>query len=123
MFICCAATLPVILAASTSHLWLAVAVVGLAHAAHQGLTSNLFTTVSGLFPRNAVGTVVGLGGTAGQIGAALMTLLTGYELGARGDLRLLLLFLLAGSTYLVAWVIFHLAVPSLEPLTLKREAR
>lgn len=121
MFICCVATLPVILAATTNHLWLAVAVVGLAHAAHQGLTSNLFTTVSDLFPRNAVGTVVGLGGTAGQIGAALMTLLAGYELGARGDLRLL--FLLAGSTYLVAWVIFHFAVPSLEPLTLKRDAR
>lgn len=117
MFVCCAATVPVLFVTQTHSLWLVIGLVGLAHAAHQGLTANLFTTVSDLYPRGAVGTVVGLGGTAGQVGAALMTLLTGFAL-AHGD-DFTPLFLIAGSTYLVAWTIFHFAVPRLEPIELE----
>ena len=117
MFVCCAATVPVVLVAVFHNLWFVVVLVGVAHAAHQGLTSNLFTTVSDIFPRNAIGTVIGLGGTAGQVGAALMTVATGIILARVGDFTPL--FVVAGSTYLVAWTIFHFAVRRLEPLTLK----
>jgi len=114
MFICCVATLPVMAVAYTDNLWLAIGLIGLAHAAHQGLTSNLFSTVSDMFPRGAVGTVVGWGGTAGQVGAAGMTLLTALALEKTGSSALL--FLVAGSTYVIAWIIFHFVVPRLEPL-------
>lgn len=117
MFICCACTVPVTLVGSLHSLWAVVILVGLAHGAHQGLTANLFTTVSDLYPRTSVGTVIGMGGTAGQVGAAVMTLLTGIVLARYGNFSAL--FAVAGSTYLVAWLIFHLAVPRLEPLALK----
>jgi len=118
MFVCCAATVPVIAVGVTQSLWLAVVLVGVAHAAHQGLTSNLFTVVSDLFPRNAVGTVVGLGGSIGQVGAALMTVVTAWVLAKYGNFTLL--FLVAGSTYLIAWAIFHWVVPSFEPIEMKK---
>ena len=114
MFVCCLATVPVMFVGVSQNLWLVIVLVGLAHAAHQGLTSNLFTTVSDLFPQSAVGTVAGMGGAAGQVGAALMTLLTGYLLATTGSFSAL--FMIAGSTYLIGWIIFHFMVPRLEPL-------
>jgi len=119
MLICCACTVPVIFVTQTHNLWLVIGLVGLAHAAHQGLTSNLFTTVADLFPKQGVGTVAGLGGAAGQIGTSMMTLLTGYLLATKGSFTVL--FFIAGSSYLVAWTIFHFMVPSLEPLRIKTE--
>lgn len=116
MLICCACTLPVMLVPEAKSLWLVVGLVGLAHAAHQGLTSNLFSTVSDMFPRQAVASVVGFGGTAGQIGAALMTVLSGVALARTGSLSVM--FFAAGSTYLTAFFIFHLLVPRLAPLDL-----
>jgi ACS family hexuronate transporter-like MFS transporter len=120
MFVCCAATVPVMLVGVSDNLWLAIVLVGVAHAAHQGLTANLFTTVSDMFPRNAVGTVIGLGGSAGQVGAALMTVVTGIVLAKWGNFTML--FFVAGSTYLLAWLIFHLVVKRFEPLNLENAA-
>lgn len=120
MFVCCAATVPVMLVGVSDNLWLVIVLVGVAHAAHQGLTANLFTTVSDMFPRNAVGTVIGLGGTAGQVGAALMTVVTGIVLAKWGNFTAL--FFVAGSTYLLAWLIFHLVVKRFEPLDLGKPA-
>jgi MFS transporter, ACS family, hexuronate transporter len=111
MFICCACTLPVMLVVPLQNLWIVIALVGLAHAAHQGLTSNLFSAVSDLFPRQAVASVVGFGGTAGQVGAALMTLASGIALAETGSLTVM--FFIAGSTYLVAFLVFYLLVPRL----------
>ncbi len=116
MFLCCAAVLPVIYVPHTSSMWLAVIIVALAHAAHQGLTSNLFTTVSDMFPRNAVGTVTGLGGSAGQAGGAVMTLITGYLLKENGNFTVL--FTVAGSIYLIAFALFNWFAPRYEPVHL-----
>ena len=117
MFVCCAAVLPAIYVPHTSSMWLAVVIVAIAHAAHQGLTSNLFTTVSDMFPRAAVGTVIGIGGSAGQAGAAVMTLVTGYLLATGGSLTVL--FAIAGSVYLVAFGLFNLISPRYEPVRLE----
>ena len=114
MLICCLATVPVMLVAHTQELWLVVALVGVAHAAHQGLTSNLFAAVADIFPQKAVGMVVGLGGMAGQLGAALMTLVSGMMLAQEDGLTGL--FFVAGSVYVAAFLVFHVAVPKLEPL-------
>jgi ACS family hexuronate transporter-like MFS transporter len=117
MLICCAAVLPAIYVPHTASVWVAVVIVGIAHAAHQGLTSNLFTTVSDMFPQQAIGSVVGLGGTAGQIGASLMTLVTGWLLATTGSFTII--FTLAGTVYLAAFAIFRWLAPRYEPIALK----
>jgi ACS family hexuronate transporter-like MFS transporter len=117
MLLCCSAVLPAIYVPFASSMWTAVVIVGLAHAAHQGLTANLFTTVSDMYPRQAIGSVVGLGGTAGQVGASLMTLVTGWLLAAGQSFTAL--FVVAGTVYLVAFGIFRLMAPRYEPIALR----
>jgi ACS family hexuronate transporter-like MFS transporter len=105
-------------------MWFAVLLVGLAAAAHQGWSANLFTTASDMFPRQAVGSVVGLGGMAGALGAMLILKVTGYILGdsskADGS-SYLPLFIIAGSAYLVALLIIQLLAPRLEPARIGAE--
>ena len=94
-----------------SDLWVAVALVSIAAAAHQGWSANLFTTASDMFPRKAVGSVVGLGGMAGAVGGMLIAKLTGYILQATGSY--LPVFFIAAFAYLVALAIIHVLVPRL----------
>jgi ACS family hexuronate transporter-like MFS transporter len=116
MLVCALAVVPMVFASGAKNLWVAVALVGLAAAAHQGWSANVFTTASDMFPRKAVGSVVGIGGTAGAIGGMLIAKLTGYILQATGSY--LPVFLIAASAYLVALAIVHLIVPRLEPAKL-----
>jgi MFS transporter, ACS family, hexuronate transporter len=114
MLICAVAVTGVIFVAwAGTNMWLAVALVSLATAAHQGWSANLYTLVSDTFPRDAVGSVVGLGGMGGSFGGMLVAPLVGYWLdwshGAYGPL-----FIIAGSIYLVALAIIHLLVPRIE---------
>jgi ACS family hexuronate transporter-like MFS transporter len=113
---CALSVVPMVFAAHASHLWLAVGLVGLAAAAHQGWSANLFTLTSDMFPRQAVGSVVGFGGMAGAVGGLLIAKLTGYILETTGSY--LPVFLIAASTYLVALGIIHLLVPRLQPAKL-----
>ena len=64
---------------------MAVALVSLAASAHQGWSANLFTLTSDMFPRQAVGSVVGLGGFAGAVGGMLIAKITGYILETTGS--------------------------------------
>jgi len=113
MLICAACTAPVVLTSQVSNLWLAVALIGLAAAAHQGWSANLYTLVSDMFPRRAVGSVVGFGGMAGGLGGMLLSLIVGEVLQRTG--RYDALWVVAGSAYLVTWVVIHWLVPRLEP--------
>jgi ACS family hexuronate transporter-like MFS transporter len=113
MFVCAAAVLPMMFASGTRSLWLAVALISIAAAAHQGWSANLFTLVSDTFPRGAVGSVVGLGGMAGGVGGMLIAKVTGYLLEWTGSY--VPVFLMAAFTYLVALAVIHLLVPRLEP--------
>ena len=113
MLVCALAVTPIAFAANASSLWLAVGLVGLAAAAHQGWSANIFTLTSDTFPRQAVGSVVGIGGMAGAVGGMLIAKLTGYILDASGSY--VPVFLIAASTYLVALLIIHLLLPKLEP--------
>lgn len=117
MLACALCVTPVAFAANVSSLPLAVAIIGLAAAAHQGWSANLFTLVSDCFPRKAVGTVVGLGGFAGAIGGMFIAQFAGWLLDTTGSYVWLLLF--ASVTYLAALAIIHLLVPRLEPVALK----
>jgi ACS family hexuronate transporter-like MFS transporter len=99
--------------------WIAVLLVGIAAAAHQGFSANLFTLTSDMFPRRAVGSVVGIGGFAGAIGGFFMNLGTGYLKQMTGSYTTM--FAIAGSAYLVALLIIHLLVPRLEPIHLDHQ--
>ena len=113
MLICAIAVVPVVFAAKASNVWIAVLLVGLAAAAHQGWSANLFTTTSDMFPRRAVGSVVGIGGMAGAVGGMLISYVVGSILQLSGSY--VPIFIIAGSAYLVAWVVIQLLVPKLEP--------
>jgi ACS family hexuronate transporter-like MFS transporter len=109
---------PVALAAQADSLWLAVAIIGLATAAHQAFSVNLFTLPSDLFPRRAIGSVVGIGGACGAIGGMAMAKYAGWVLERLGSYAPM--FAVAASAYLMALLIIHLASPRLAPVSTER---
>jgi ACS family hexuronate transporter-like MFS transporter len=114
MFICALAVVPIVFAAHASNLWVAVGLVSLAAAAHQGWSANIFTMASDMFPRRAVGSVVGIGGMAGAVGGMLIASTVGLILEYTGSYYPV--FLIAGSAYLVALLFVHLLAPRMEPV-------
>jgi ACS family hexuronate transporter-like MFS transporter len=115
MLVCALCVPPVMLAPGVDSLWGAVLLIGLATAAHQGFSANLYTLPSDLFPRKAVGAIIGIGGTIGAVGGMFMAQFTGRVLEATGSY--MPMFVIAGSSYLVALLIIHLLTPRLEPAT------
>lgn len=113
MLVCALCVPPVMLAPGIDNLWGAVLLIGLATAAHQGFSANLYTLPSDLFPRKAVGGVIGIGGTIGAIGGMFMAKFTGWMLDTTGSY--LPMFVIAGSAYLIALLVIHMLVPKLEP--------
>lgn len=120
LLICALCVVPVAFVTQMSNMWFAVLLVGLAAAAHQGWSANLFTTASDMFPKQVVGSIVGLGGMAGALGAMLILKVTGYVLSHTGSYTLL--FIIAGSAYLLALLIIHLLAPRLEPVNVEARA-
>lgn len=111
MLACAFLVMPIFFAQYVDNLWLAVGIVGLATAAHQAFSANLYTIPSDMFPRGAVGSVVGIGGTVGAIGGMGMAWFTGYILQTTGSYTLI--FAVAGSVYLIAVGVVHLLSPRL----------
>lgn len=107
--------LPVLLAQwiGSFNMWFAVLIIGLAAAAHQAWSANIFTTVSDRFSKPAVGSVVGLGGMAGAIGGILIARLAGqlfdhYKALGNIETGYYIMFLICGSGYLTAWIVMKL---------------
>lgn len=117
MLVCALAVVPIVIASITSSLWLAVILIGIAAAAHQGWSANIFTISSDMFPKQAVGSVVGIGGMFGAIGGMVISPLVGYILQSTGSY--VPIFIIAASAYLVALLVIHLLAPKLEPATIK----
>jgi ACS family hexuronate transporter-like MFS transporter len=113
MLVCALAVVPIVFASMVSSLWVAVSLIALAVAAHQGWSANMFTIASDMFPGAAVGSVVGLGGMLGAIGGLLFAKITGYVLQWTGSY--MFVFIIAGSAYLVALAMIQALVPGLEP--------
>ncbi|HUA24842.1 MAG TPA: MFS transporter [Steroidobacteraceae bacterium] len=113
LLLCALLVLPVFGAASVDNLWGAVAIVGLAAAGHQGFSCNLFTLPSDVFPRRAVGSLIGIGGTAGAVGGMLLAKYAGWVLDRLGSFEPL--FVYAGCAYLLALLVVHLFSPRLAP--------
>ena len=101
------------------NMWLAVFIIGLAAAAHQAWSANIFTTVSDMFPKRTVASVTGMGGMAGALGGILIAMLAGrildYFKGIdKIETGYFVMFLICGSAYLIAWVLMHFLAPKLK---------
>ena len=116
MLICALLILPVAMAPRVENAWVAVWLVGLAAAAHQGFSANIFTIASDMFPKQAVGSVVGFGGFAGAMGGFLMNLGAGWFRENQGSY--VSMFTIAGVAYVIAVTAIHLLAPRLEPVRL-----
>jgi len=116
MLVCALSVVPIVFADRVEGLWGAVLLIGLAAAAHQGFSANLFTLASDIFPGQAVGSVVGIGGMAGAFGGMVMAKIVGYVLQWTGSY--MVPFFIAGSSYLVALAFIQLLTPKLEPVTI-----
>lgn len=112
MLICAVAVTPIFFAQYVDDLWIAVAIISLATAAHQAWSANLYTLPGDTFPRKAVGSVIGIGGTAGAIGGMLFALYIGQILERLGNYTLI--FAVAGSVYLIALLLIHLLMPRMD---------
>ncbi|ASR53390.1 hexuronate transporter [Blastomonas sp. AAP25] len=113
MLLCALAVTPIWFAQSIDSVWAAVLIIGLATAAHQAFSANLYTLPSDVFPRGAVGSVIGIGGTVGALGGMGMALFTGYILDSTGSYEIL--FAICASAYLLALAVVHLLSPRLAP--------
>ena len=111
MLFCAFLVVPICAASSVKSVWGAIALISVAAGAHQGWSANLFTTSSDMFPRNAVGSVVGIGGMAGSTGSALFAFFAGHVLQLTHNYASL--FGIAASAYLVALLVLYLLAPGL----------
>ncbi len=114
ILLCALLILPVMLVPQTQNLWTAVILIALATAGHQGWASNIFTLVSDIYPKNVVGSMIGLSGLFGAIGGALSATFVGLLLETTGSY--FLIFLMASSVYMVNWLILKLSIKNVEPI-------
>ncbi len=115
LFVCALLVLPVLWVAGASNLWEAVFLIGVAAAAHQAFSANVYTFPSDVLPRSAVASVVGIGGMMGAVGGMLFSKFVGQTLQGTGSYRIL--FIIAGSVYLVALLLIHILSPRLARVT------
>jgi MFS transporter, ACS family, hexuronate transporter len=112
LLVCALLVLPVLWVAGVRELWVAVLLIGLAAAAHQAFSANVYTLPSDVLPRSAVASVIGIGGMMGAVGGMLFTTFVGRILQLTGSYRIL--FMMAGSVYLIALLVIHILSPRLQ---------
>jgi MFS transporter, ACS family, hexuronate transporter len=125
MFIIALFPLTVLLASRVGAIntWYAVLTIGIACAAHQAWSANIFTTVSDMFPKKVVASVTGIGGMAGSVGGILIAYAAGLLLQHFKDLGKIevgygIMFVVCGSAYVTAWLLMHLLVPKFKKIVL-----
>jgi ACS family hexuronate transporter-like MFS transporter len=102
------------------NMWLAVIVIGIAAAAHQAWSANIFTTVSDMFPKNSTASVIGLGGMFGGIGGIALSLFVQKQMFVYYrsihsiETAYYIMFGICAGSYLLAWFIMHLLVPRMK---------
>ncbi len=116
MLLCACAVLPIFAMGRVTSEWMAIMLLSVAAAAHQGWSANLYTTASDMFPRSAVGSVTGIGGMAGAVGGAMLAYYAGHILQLTHSYTSL--FAIAGGAYLTAWVVLQLFAPGLKEVEL-----
>ena len=109
--------------------WLPVIIIGIAGAAHQAWSANIFSTIGDMFPKHAIGTITGIGGMAGGIGSFLINIGSGtlFDYADRSQMQFLgfsgiqsgyfIIFIICSLVYLVGWLIMKSLVPTYSPIT------
>ncbi|HWI56882.1 MAG TPA: MFS transporter, partial [Bacillota bacterium] len=125
MFIFALCVLPILYVTKVGD-WTAVLLIGLAASAHQAWSANLYTTVSDMFPKKAVASVIGIGGMAGSAGGFIFPILTGMMLDHFKALNKVttgyaILFSICGVMYLIAFGLSHWLAPRYEPFPMKEQ--
>lgn len=120
MFIFALCVLPIMSAKYATNMWVAVALISLAAAAHQAWSANIFTVASDMFPKRAISSVVGIGGMAGSLGGVLFPIFVGYILETYRQLGdstagYNIIFFVCGLMYMLAWAVMHFISPKMTP--------
>lgn len=102
--------------------WIPVILIGIGASAHQAWSANIFTTVSDMFPKKAIGSVVGIGGMAGGLGGVIISksggaLFDHYKALGHIQTGYTIMFAICAVAYLIAWVVMKSLVPKYEPIT------
>lgn len=123
MLIFAICVVPIMLAQYCTNIWQAVALISLAAAAHQAWSANIYTIASDMFPKNALSSVIGIGGMAGSVGGILFPLVVGilldkYKLAGNITIGYNILFVICGSAYLLAWLIMQYFAPKNEKVVI-----
>jgi ACS family hexuronate transporter-like MFS transporter len=116
--------LVVLLAQPLGHItfWIPVLLIGIGASAHQAWSANIFTTVSDMFPKKAIGSIIGIGGMAGGLGGVLVSKLGGalfdyYDGLGHIQTGYTIMFAICAVAYLVAWLVIKTLVPKYSPIT------
>lgn len=124
MFVIALFPLIVLLAQPLSDIsiWIPILLIGVGASAHQAWSANIFTTVSDMFPKKAVGSVIGIGGMAGGLGGVVITKLGGalfdhYKALGHIQTGYTIMFAICALAYLVAWLVMKALVPKYNPIT------
>lgn len=101
--------------------WVPVLLIGIGTAAHQAWSANIFTTVSDMFPKKAIASVVGIGGMAGGIGGVIVTKIGGalfdhYKKLGHIETGYTIMFAFCACAYLIAWAVMKSLVPTYKPI-------
>jgi ACS family hexuronate transporter-like MFS transporter len=123
MFIFSLCVIPIITARFATNVWQAVALIGLAAAAHQAWSATIFTTASDMFPKRAISSIVGIGSMAGAIGGFFFPDFIGYILQTNKEAGHIvvgynIIFTICGFAYLLAWIIMHFLSPTMKRVEL-----
>ena len=122
LFAAAACVIPIIVTRYTTDIRVVVALISLSAAANQAWSANIFAIVPDMFPKTAISSVVGLGGMAGAIGSFLFPIFIGFILDlykSAGNIvaGYNIIFLVCGSSFLVAWVLIHFVTPKMEKIS------
>ncbi|PAW93865.1 MFS transporter [Mucilaginibacter sp. MD40] len=123
MFIFALCVVPIFTARYATNIWQSVALIGLAAAAHQAWSANIYTTASDIFPKKAVSSIIGIAGMAGSVGAILFPFFIGWVLDsarAAGNVTAgyNILFTICACAYVAAWLLMHLLMPKRKAVNL-----
>lgn len=118
MLIFAIGVLPLIFAAKTNNLWIAIFIVAWATAAHQGWSNNLFTLISDIYPKKMVGSMVGLSGFVGALGGAVSASVVGWILQLTNSY--VLVFSIAAVMYILAWLSMKIFIPNITSIPMSK---